>query len=64
MTLYTGHSINMSIQEAFEDAIRQVVRHQVETHEQPVKEIEVRRVYAERTAEGSFRNVFVEIEAR
>ncbi len=63
MPVYTGHSINMSIQDAFEDAIRQAVRHQVETHEEPVKEVEVRRVYSHRTAEGSFRNVFVEIEA-
>lgn len=63
MAMITGHSINMSIQEAFEDAVRHAIRSKNEEVHESVKFVEVRRIYAERTAEGSFRNLFVEIEA-
>lgn len=64
MPQFTGHSINMSIQEAFEDAVRDAIRSKNEEVHGSVNYVEVKRIYAERTAEGSFRNLFVEIEAK
>lgn len=63
MPKFIGKSINMNIQEAFEDAVTQALISKAEEMHVPVKRIELLRVFAERQEAVSFRNLSVEIEA-
>ncbi len=63
MPKFTGKSINMSIQEAFEDAVRQAKVSKAEERHEPLTSVEVTRIYAERHGEGMFRTVHVDIDA-
>lgn len=63
MPRFTGQSINLSIQEAFEDALQQaLIAKPLEVHD-TVNRVTITRIYAERHGEGSIRNMFVEVEA-
>lgn len=64
MPKFTGKSINMSIQEAFEDAVRHARMSKLEEVHEPISSVEITRIYADRTGTGAFNNVFVEVEAR
>lgn len=64
MPKFVGKSINMSIQEAFEDAVRQALLTKAEEVHEVLSSVELKRVFAERHGQGSFRNLFVEIEAK
>ncbi|MGI8906213.1 MAG: hypothetical protein ACR2IE_06960 [Candidatus Sumerlaeaceae bacterium] len=64
MPKFTGKSINMSIQEAFEDAVRQALLTKAEEVHEVLTSVELKRVFAERHGEGSFRILFVEIDAK
>ena len=64
MPSFVGKSINMSIQEAFEDAVRQALVTKAEEVHETVNSVEVKRIYAERQANTGFRTIFVEIDAK
>jgi hypothetical protein len=61
--MFVGKSINMSIQEAFEEAVRQALVAKAEETHDVLKSVEVKRIFSERREEGGFRIVYVEIEA-
>ena len=63
MTTFTGKSINMSIQQALEDALRQAVQHKAEGEHALVKSFEVVRIYGVRTDQNAFRTLHVDIDA-
>lgn len=64
MPVFTGKSINMSVQEALEDAIRQAVLHKAEDEHALVTEVNVTRIFAIRTDKTAFHTIHVEIEAK
>ncbi len=63
MPVFTGKSINMNIQEALDDAVRQarVVTSEAEHH--MVTRINITRIFCERTEKTAFHTLQVEIEA-
>ncbi len=63
MPNFTGKSINLSIQEAFEDAVTQALVSKAQETETVLARVELVKVYAQRHGEGAFRNLFVEIRA-
>ena len=63
MATFTGKSINMSVQEALEDALRQAAQHKAEDEHQLVRSFEVVRIYGVRTDQNAFRTLHVEIDA-
>jgi len=64
MPKFIGKSINMSIQEAFEDAVRQAMHTKAEEVHGQVTSVELVRIFAERQNQGTFRTLHVEIEAK
>lgn len=64
MPSFIGKSINMSIQEAFEDAVRQALLTKAEEVHEVLSSVELKRVFAERHGQSAFRNLYVEIEAK
>lgn len=63
MPKFIGKSINLNIQEAFEDAVTQALISKAEEVHGTVKRVELVRVFAERQESTAFRNLSVEIEA-
>jgi hypothetical protein len=64
MPKFTGKSIDLNLQRALEDAMRQAMVNKAETVHEKVMSVEVTRIYSERHGEGSFNTVYVEIEAK
>lgn len=64
MHKFTGKSINLSIQEAFQDAVRQALIHTAEDEHHLLTTVEVTRIFSTRAERTGFRTVFVEIEAQ
>ena len=62
MATFTGKSINMSIQEALEDALRLAAQHKAEDKHQLVRTFEIVRIFGVRTDANAFRTLHVEIE--
>jgi hypothetical protein len=62
MQVFTGKSINMSIQEALDDAVRQAALHKAEGEHELIHEFEILRIYGVRTESMAFRTLNVEIE--
>lgn len=63
MPLFTGKSINMQVQEALEDAIRQAALNKAEGEHELITRFEVIRIYSVRTEKAAFSTLNVEIEA-
>lgn len=64
MPTFTGRSINLSFQEAFEDAVRQALIHRVEDDHELLKTVEVTRIYSARNEANAFGTLCVEIDAQ
>lgn len=64
MPKFTGKAIDLNLQRAFEDAVRQAMVSKAETVHDKVLSVEVTRIFSERHGEGSFNTVYVEIEAK
>lgn len=64
MPKFTGKSMDLDIQRAFEDAVMDAMINKAESVHGKVMSIEVSRIYSERHGEGSFNTVYVEIEAK
>jgi hypothetical protein len=63
MPTFTGKSLDLDLQRAFEDAISKAMVNKAETIHGKIMSVEIRRIYSERHGEGSFNTVYVEIEA-
>jgi hypothetical protein len=63
MPTFTGKSINMNIQEALDDAMRQARMVTSEAEHHLVTKVEVTRIYAERVEKAAFHTLQVDIEA-
>lgn len=64
MPKFTGKAIDLNLQDAFEDALRQAMHNKAETVHGKLMSAEVTRIYSERHGEGSFNLIYVEIEAK
>lgn len=64
MPKFTGVSISLNLQEAFEDAVRQALVAKVEAVGEPLSRIEVTRIFSVREETGSFNKCQVEIDAQ
>ena len=64
MPKFTGKSMDLNLQHAFEEAITQAMVNKAETVHGKLMSVEVTRIYSERHGEGSFNTVVVEIEAK
>ncbi len=63
MPSFTGKSLDLDLQRAFEDAISKAMVNKAETIHGKLMSVEIKRIYSERHGEGSFNTVYVEIEA-
>lgn len=63
MPTFTGKSLDLDLQRAFEDAISKAMVNKAETIHGKLMSVEIKRIYSERHGEGSFNTVYVEIEA-
>lgn len=64
MPKFTGKSMELNLQNAFEDAITQAMVSKAHDVHGTIMSAEITRIYSERLGEGSFNMVFVEIEAK
>jgi hypothetical protein len=63
MPVFIGKSINMNLQEALDDAIRQARIHAQEEQNKLLTSVEVTRIFSERTEKAAFHTLQVQIEA-